>query len=246
MVIDERTAERFGWTDPADAVGQTVYRQWSSSGGFSRPVDIIGVVENASYKLVGMGIVSSSIYFLQPNDTQMFLIRINGAEQTEALAHIDASWDRFAPEIPMRRMFMSEMFEQAVSLFTMFSSIFGGLALLAIFIACVGLFGTASYAASRRRHEIGVRKSLGAHSGQIVRLLLWSFTKPVLIANVIAWPVAYLATQVYLSLFVVRTEQSIWPFAGGLAITLAVASLTVAVQTLRAARVKPAEVLRQE
>ncbi len=243
MVVDTGTASRLGWTDPAEAVGQRVYRQWS---GFTRPIEIIGVVENASYKLMGMGLASSSIYFLQPDDTLMFLVRVSAEREAEALAHIDAAWDNFAPDIPIRRSFMGEMFDEAMGLFRMFSAIFGGLALLAIFVACVGLFGAATYATSRRRHEIGVRKSLGAHSASIVRLLLWSFTKPVLLANLIAWPIGFLAMQVYLSLFVVRGEASLLPFAGGLAITLAVAWLTVAMQTLKASRVRPAEVLRQE
>ena len=246
MIVDAATARRFGWSDPADAIGKTVYRQWSSQDSFSRPVEIIGVVDNASYKLVGMGIASSSIYFLQPDDTLMTLIRVTESRESEALALIDTTWDQFAPDIPIRRRFLSEMFDEAIDLFRTFSSVFAGLAILAIFIACVGLFGAAIYAASTRRHEIGVRKSLGARSASIVRLLLWSFTRPVLIANLIAWPVAYLATQIYLSMFVVRGNPSLLPFAGGLTITLLISWLTVLTQTLRASRTKPAEVLRQE
>lgn len=243
VVIDRDVARRFGWNEPAAAVGQTLHRRWS---GFSRPVEIIGVVEKAPYKLVGLGIASSSIYFLQPDDTIMLLARISGDAQAAALAHIDATWDAFAPEIPVRRAFLSEMFDEAFEIFRIFSAIFGGLALIAVFVACMGLFGAATYAAGRRSHEIGVRKSLGAKSGNIVRLLLWSFTKPVLIANLIAWPIAFVVTSAYYSLFVVQTGGSLLPYFGGLAITLAVAWLTVALHTLKASRVRPAEVLRQE
>jgi putative ABC transport system permease protein len=100
--------------------------------------------------------------------------------------------------------------------------------------------------ASRRLHEIGVRKSVGAHARQIVAMLLAQFSRPVLVANLIAWPLAYIAAQKYLSVFSTRVALTPLPFLASLAATIAVACLVVAGQAWRAARVNPATVLRSE
>lgn len=243
MVVDAQVASRFGWQDPAAAVGQTVYRRWDN---FSRPVEIIGVVEDRPYKLVTLGMASATVYFLQPNDTSIHLVRIDGTDTAAALAHIDRTWNELAPDIPIKRSLMEEEFEEAYTVFEIFNGVFAGLALFAILVACIGLFGAATYATSRRVHEIGVRKTLGASSRGILRMLLWDFSKPVVVANLIAWPIGFLAMQVYLSLFVFRAGASAAPFIGSLSITLLVAWLAVSAQASRAARVRPAQVLRQE
>ena len=110
----------------------------------------------------------------------------------------------------------------------------------------------ATYVAGRRRREIGVRKTLGGSTTQMIRLLLTSFSRPVLVASVLAWPAGYLAARAYLNQFpesiplTWSNPLSLWPFAAAVVITGAVASLAVAGQTRRAARTTPAEVLRHE
>jgi putative ABC transport system permease protein len=108
------------------------------------------------------------------------------------------------------------------------------------------LFGMAIFVAGRRRREIGVRKTLGGTTTQMVALLLTGFSRPVLIANVIAWPAGYLAARAYLNQFSGSISLTPWPFAFSVVITLAIACLAVLGQTLRAARTTPAEVLRNE
>jgi putative ABC transport system permease protein len=120
------------------------------------------------------------------------------------------------------------------------------MALFAFAISVIGLFGIAVYAARRRIHEIGVRKTLGARTSQILMMLLKDFSKPVIVANIVAWPLAWLGAQAYLSIFVTRTPITPLPFLASLAITLAIAWLAVGGQAWRAARVKPARVLRYE
>jgi len=110
----------------------------------------------------------------------------------------------------------------------------------------MGLFGMAAFVTARRRREVGIRKSVGAKSGQILRLFLTDFSKPILIANVIAWPLAFIAGRAYLTIFVDRIPLNLTPFLLSLGLTLLIAWLAVATQVLGAARLKPAEILRYE
>ena len=120
------------------------------------------------------------------------------------------------------------------------------LATTAFLISLVGLFAIAMQLANRRLHEIGVRKTLGATTRQVIWMLLRDFTKPVIIANIIAWPLAYFAARFYLNVFMHRISLTIWPFLLSMVLTAAVAWLAVAGQAYRAGRVQPARVLRTE
>jgi putative ABC transport system permease protein len=115
-----------------------------------------------------------------------------------------------------------------------------------LLISILGLIGMSMHVIGRRQHEIGVRKTLGASVRSIVQLLLTDFSKPVIVANIIAWPLAFIVMQVYLSVFTERTSLSITPFIASLVITVLIAWLAVAAQATRAARMNPATVLRSE
>ena len=121
------------------------------------------------------------------------------------LAAIDALWKRLSPKTS--RSIASSWTTSSIKNYENFariSQVFAGLAFLAVVISVIGLFGMAVQVASRRVHEIGVRKSVGARTGQMVAMLLRSFSKPVVIANLLAWPLGYLAAQQYLSIFIQR------------------------------------------
>jgi putative ABC transport system permease protein len=178
--------------------------------------------------------------------TPYTLIRISRADIPAALADIDALWNRLSPDIPIKRRFADEIFNESYQLLESIYEIFNGLAFFAFFIAIMGLFGMAIHVAGKRRHEIGVRKTLGASTRQIFILLLRDFSKPVLVANLLAWPVGFFAVQVYLSLFSTRVDLTIAPFVLSLAVTLLIAWFAVGGQAWRAARVQPAQVLRYE
>jgi putative ABC transport system permease protein len=121
--------------------------------------------------------------------------------------------------------------------------IFAGFAVL---ISCLGLFGLAAFTAERRTKEIGIRKVLGARTRDIVRLLIWQFTRPVLIANLIAWPVAWWAMRNWLNEFQSRIDIGPTPFVLAGLLALAVATGTIAVHAIRAARAHPIHALRYE
>ena len=148
--------------------------------------------------------------------------------------------------MPLKRKFMDEEFDSAYAMFDGIGGIVTLLAGFAFLVAALGLVGMASLITRRRVHEIGVRKTLGASTLQVLNMLLWDFSKPVIIANLIAWPFAVVVMMGYLSLFTVKVPLSPVPFAVSLLITLVIAWAAVGGQAVRAARTKPATVLRYE
>jgi putative ABC transport system permease protein len=138
------------------------------------------------------------------------------------------------------------LFNEAYETYSTVSAVLTGLCAFAFIIAVMGLIGMAIHITSRRLREIGIRKTLGASARGVVLMLLRDFSKPVLIANLIAWPCAFLAGRMYFELFTQRATVTPWPFVTSLVITLAVAWMAVGTQALRAAAVKPANVLHAD
>jgi putative ABC transport system permease protein len=162
------------------------------------------------------------------------------------LAGIDAAWRDFGPDVPVLRRFLDDDFEalyrgerRQAQLLTAFS-------LLAVAIACLGLYGLASFSTTRRTKEIGIRKSLGASVIDIVRLFAVELGALVLVANLAAWPIAYFAMQRWLSGFAYRIELGPLVFVASGFLALAIATLTVAAVASRAARAKPVTSLRYD
>jgi putative ABC transport system permease protein len=173
------------------------------------------------------------------------VVRLDAKDVSGGVAAIDAMWKRLSPR-PLNRKFIDELFNQNYENFARISQVFAGLAFLAVVISVIGLFGMAIQVAGRRVHEIGVRKSVGARTDQIVTMLLAHFSKPVVIANLIAWPFGFVAAQQYLGIFIQRIQLTPTPFLLSLGLALAVAWAAVGGQALRAAGVSPASVLRAE
>jgi putative ABC transport system permease protein len=246
-VIDESLARQLGFAAPRDAVDKTVYlpeRMARAFGSPAQPVRVLGVVENKPLHLVGAG-ASANFYLYRPSSNYK-LIRLSANDVPGGLAAIDALWKRLAARSPVNRKFMADLFNPNYENFARLSQAFTGLALVAVVISVIGLTGMAIQVVGRRVHEIGVRKSVGAHTRQIVTMLLTHFSKPVIAANLIAWPLGYLAAQKYLAIFIQRIPLSPLPFLLSVALALAIAWTAVAGQALRAARVSPATVLRSE
>jgi putative ABC transport system permease protein len=203
---------------------------------------IVGVVENGYPRLVGPN-TASDVYALSPGAAGVPLIRISRGHVIEAVKYIEETWNELAPKAQLRREFMDSLFDVAYGNYSRINSTLNGLSIFAFLIAIMGLVGLAVHVTTRRQREIGIRKTLGATVRGVVTMLLLDFAKPVVIANLIAWPFAWLVGHQYVDKFTQRNEITIWPFVLGLAITLAVAWASVAVQAIRAATVKPASVL---
>jgi putative ABC transport system permease protein len=252
LVLDDAMIRALGFADPSAAVGETVFipenimRRVGAAA--AQPAEIIGVVETDVMRLGASDDIPGHMYFFAPNSPFGSGIRpvvqISGDNVAGALAAISDVWAELAPNVPVDIRFYDELFEQAYRQYGRVSQLFVLLAAVSFVIASIGLLGIAVHVVSRRRHEIGVRKVLGSTSLGVVRLLLIDFSKPALIANLLAWPLGYFAAQTYLSAFAHRIELTPAPFLISMAITLAIAWAAVIGEVLKAASVRPAEVLR--
>jgi putative ABC transport system permease protein len=240
IVIDRSLATALGWSDPNEAVNRLAYAMnW---GRVPIPFRVVGVVEDGYPRLVGPN-TASNMYVLAPSIASMPLIRIAQDDVPGTVKYINGVWDSIAPKASSRLEFMDDLFNVAYAQFTTINSVLNALAVFAFFIAVMGLCGLAIHVTSRRQREIGIRKTLGATVRGVVTMLLIDFAKPVLIANVIAWPFAWFVGQKYMEQFTHRDGLTVWPFLLSLVITVGVAWAAVGYQALRAATVKPANVL---
>ena len=226
--------------DPAAAVGETIY----APGG--APHAIIGIVERAPLAVRDSG-ARGTAYVLAPWAVNIQIVRIASDRVDVALAHIDETMKALFPgRPPPARRFFDQVFEEdAYATFELTNRVLTGLAAFALLISGIGLFGMASYMANRRTREIGIRKVQGATPASILRLLLWDFSKPVAWANLLAWPFVLIAIDRYLNVFAERVAITPLPFAVALAATWLLACFAVGGCAWRAAKLHPAEALRQ-
>jgi putative ABC transport system permease protein len=210
--------------------------------------DVIGFVEDFHFQSFRTPILPLVIRMPEdpdfPYDYLLARVRPGGLER--ALDDLERAWEQFSSGTPFAPQFLDEEFAALYQQEARLAEAFGYFTGLAVLIACLGLFGLAAFTAEQRRKEIGVRKVLGASVPSLVRLLAWDFARPVLLAVVLAAPVAWLAAERWLSAFAYRIDLGPLPFlvAGGVA--LAVALLSVSVQTLRTATADPVRSLRTE
>jgi putative ABC transport system permease protein len=181
-----------------------------------------------------------------PEEFRYFVIKINSERIAGAIASMERVWKKFSPDYPFEYHFIDEEYDAMYRNEQNMGTIFKSFALLAIMISCLGLFGLASFVAERRTKEIGIRKALGASVSEIVLLLGKEFTRWVIVANVIAWPIAYYSMYKWLQGFAYRISIGIWPFVGAGIMAVVISLLTVFYQAVKAAWTNPAEALRYE
>jgi putative ABC transport system permease protein len=248
FVLNEAAARALGWT-PEDATGKRFGSQfiedWQRGQWVWKDGRVIGVVKDVYFESLRERIVPM-VFFIQPNMAGNFLIRVRPDEIQGTLRFLRQKWQEFNPNRPFEYSFLDERFDQLYRAEERQGQIFGTFALLAIFVACLGLFGLASFTAEQRTKEIGVRKVLGASVANIVALLSKEFLLLVGVANLIAWPVAYYAMSRWLQDFAYRIELGPGTFVLGGAVALAIALLTVSYQAIKAAQANPVEALRYE
>jgi putative ABC transport system permease protein len=237
IVLDRAAARALGWPEAAAAVGELVY---GPGGG---PHQIVGIVESVPTSIRD-GNTRGAAYVFSPSTGNVLIVRIASERVEAALAHIDATLKSVFPGQPPNRAFFDQIFEGNYQTFELINRVLMGLAAFALMISGIGLFGLASYLATRRTREIGIRKVQGATPAGILRLLLWDFSKPVVWANLAAWPLVLIVLDRYLSVFAERVALTPLPFALALAATWALACLAVGACAWRAAKLHPAEALR--
>ena len=173
------------------------------------------------------------------------IVRYNG-DPAAVRAGVEREWKQITNEVPFNAKFSEDIIAELYEAEDARAQIFAAFALLAVIIGCLGLFGLAAFTAERRTKEIGIRKVLGARTRDIVRLLVWQFSRPVIVANLIAWPVAWWLMRDWLNGFDTRIALGPTPFllAGGLALAIAIG--TVVGHAFRVARANPIHALRYE
>ena len=233
------------------AVGQTLYRHFEPPL-VERPIAIelmvIGTTDKLKYQFVDFGVfgITGNALTLAPQYANLMVIKISKDNVNAALTHIDETWGRLMPDIPLQREFVDNLFFLGYNLFLGISVAIAGLSTLGFLIASIGLLGNATFITNIRQKEVGIRKVMGASSGRLMRMLLLDFVKPILIANAVAWPAGYIVGNVYVSLFATRAELTVFPFIVSLLLSSAIAVIAVAAQSWRSASVRPAMVLRYE
>ncbi|MFC2142125.1 ABC transporter permease [Acidobacteriota bacterium] len=184
--------------------------------------------------------------FYNPGSFSNIAIKISTADIPSTLAYAESVMKRFSPSFPFAYSFFDEVFERAYLTEQRMGDIFSSFAVLAIIIACLGLFGLAAFAAEQRTKEIGIRKVLGASVSKIVLLLSREFVRWVVLANLIAWPVAFFAMNRWLQNFAYRTHMGVVVFLVSGCAALLIATLTVSFQAVKSAQADPVGSLRHE
>jgi putative ABC transport system permease protein len=246
VVVNEYAARQLGFRDPAQAVGKTVkIAQFMDPASGLVPATIVGVVRDTRFRSMHRAI-DSIVYRLGNDVITHMVVRYDTARPAQVRDSIARVWKRLAPDVPFKADYSEDIVRQLYEAEQARAEIFAGFALLAIVIASLGLYGLAAFTAERRTKEIGIRKVFGARVRDIVRLLAWQFSKPVIVANLIAWPVAWWVMREWLNGFDERIALGPAPFvlAGGLALAIAVG--TIAGHAIRVARANPIHALRYE
>jgi len=242
LLINETAARYFGWTDP---LGKTFTFVSEPGGGDMVTRQVVGLVKDFHFTSLHSRI-EPLVIVCNPNRIRYLSLRISNEQIPKTISHIKKTSESLNPQRPFDYFFLDSSFdnqyraEERMGSLSLYSS------LLAIFIGCLGLFGLAAYMSDRRTKEIGIRKVLGASAPGIVRLLSKDFFWLVVIANILAWPIAYFGLNLWLRNFPYRISiHWLIMVAAGL-IALVTALLTVSYQAIKAALANPVDALRYE
>ena len=237
FIVNEAAAQEFGWTDLASHIDEEF--QYAGTRG-----KLIGVVKNFHFESLHQRI--TPMIFLNRGRFRVLSIRIESGAIQESIADLEKHWKSFLPGRPFDFQFLSEQHralnegeQKQSTLFTTFS-------FLAIFIASLGLFGLATFNVMQRLKEIGIRKVLGATVPQVLALLSRETVILIVVANVIAWPVAWYLMNEWLNTFAYHIEMSLVVYIVAAAAAVVLALITVSVQSLKAATSNPAKTLKHE
>lgn len=249
IIINESAARRAGWMNGEDssaAIGKSLSAEHEIDGVvMTMRFTVVGVAKDVHFRSLRSEIVPMA-YSLANYGSKVAVRFDPDVDKKDALIHLERVWKEVAGDIPMRLSWLEDLVDELYAQEHRSLKLVSSIALLAIAVACLGLFAVATLVTGLRTREIGLRKILGAGARQIVNLLSWQFLKPVLLANLIAWPVAWLYLEDWLQLFAYRVDMSWVHFLVPAGVAMAIAWVTVAGQALRVAISNPIEALRYE
>ena len=247
VVVDREFVEIMGFASPAEAAGQDVFLSEQFQRNFSTnpTIRIVGVIESMPMVIAASG-TSANIYALSDTRYGFPIVFARKGSVPAALEAINTTVRARNPNALVATLFLDDAFDTGFRTFDGINGAFVLLSSIAMVISLLGLIGMAAYATSKRRNEIGVRKTLGSSATRVIALLLFDFSKPVVIGNLLAWPVAYLGAKLYLDNFITSVELTPIYWVAGFVVTTAVAALAVIGPSYAAASVPPSDALRHE
>ncbi|PSR55076.1 hypothetical protein AHMF7605_16985 [Adhaeribacter arboris] len=241
IMLNEAAVAGFGWQKPEDALGQRI----SYGGNDSIGSVVVGVLKDFNFQSLHQK-VEPLIFSASSSRASFLVVKVQGADLPATLAKLEQKWNAFDAKHPFDFTFMNDRLQSQYQAEIRLGRIFAVFAGLAIFIACLGLFGLASFTTEQRTKEIGIRKVLGASVSNIMVMLSRDFVRLVLAANLIAWPIAWYGMSQWLQDFEYRTPISWWIFGIAAAAALLIALVTISVHSLKAAVSNPVTALRSE
>jgi len=245
IVLNESAVKLFGFASAEDAVGKKIWMETLDK----KPNKVIGVAKNYHQQSLQRD-YTPVILLMDPAlswvPTNYFSIKLSTANMQQAVAEIQNIWGQYFPESSFDFFFLDDFYNSQYQQETQFGNIFWLFSSLAIFIACMGLFGLTAYATARRRKEIGVRKVLGASVQSIVTILTIDVIKLILVCSMIAIPVAYLLVTQWLQNYAFRVQLNVWQFFMPVFTLILITLATISYLTFKAARSNPAVTLKDE
>ena len=252
IILNESAARALGYANPGDAVGKSRFwsRQGLIKGRFdfieSQASQIVGVVPDFTVGSIRT-LIEPTAYYIDPQTSFVLVLKFDGQTIPETMRALDAQWRQVTGGLPMvGGRFLNQILNDTYSDILRQTSLFAAFSAVAIIVAALGLLGLAVYAAERRTREIGVRKCMGASRLDILRFISWQFARPVLIANLIAWPIAWYFMRRWLEGFAYHVNLNPLAFVLASAFAVFIAILTICGQALGVARARPALALRYE
>ncbi|HEX3364238.1 FtsX-like permease family protein [Phenylobacterium sp.] len=258
ILLNEAAVRALGFPSPQAAIGQQVIWHFNPTSSFTdmaqptpppRASEVIGVVPDFTFRSVRQKI-DATFYYVGPRNDALnsvaLSIKIDPVHRAETVKAIDRLWTKISAGMPLQQYFADQFLLRLYIDNVIQGGFIAVCALIAVSIACLGLFALSAYTAERRTREIGIRKAMGASSSEILRLLLWQFAKPVLWANLLALPLAWLAMDYWLKGFAYHVDLAPWTFVAAAGTGIVIAWATVFFHALRVARARPVGALRYE
>ncbi|MGE5317576.1 MAG: ABC transporter permease [Chloroflexota bacterium] len=248
FIINETAVREFGFGTPSSAIGKPIkWREWNPVDSL-HPIKkgkVIGVIEDFHYKSLHEK-VSSSVIQLYPAVLYKIAVKLKPSETAATVTSIKHLWDQFSPVYPFDYDFIDDSYALMYNSEEKMGTLLWLFTIMAIMVGCMGLFALAALSAEERTKEIGIRKVLGAGIIQIMNLLSKSFMKLIVIASLIAMPLAWLAMNRWLEEFPYRVSIEWWIFVATFLLTAFIALVTISLQIIKVALMKPVKALRTE
>lgn len=237
MVINEKMVKSLGFRNPQDVIGKSYFISLNDY----KP-EIIGVVKDFNTGSLHNEI-TSQIFMTNPNWFKEFIVKVKPTDLPSTINKLEDVWVKFFPHYPFEYHFLDESINKMYKSEEKYSKVISTFSIVALFIACLGLLGLATFVAEQRKREIGIRKVQGASVTSIIKLVSGDFLILVIIANLFAWPAAYFFMNKWLQSFAYRIDISLWSFIISGVLAFLIAALTVSLRAFKSAVANPVNCL---